>query len=111
MKTDNVPMVGEYLDLVVRVALIEEWQRLHPETHRLEGVALAIAKDTTFITRELYDRELQHLRSSIDSLRSSRDSSAGASAGAAATGKTLLDMWWPFVLAVDTFIAGHLVWK
>ena len=109
--------------LLVRIAVVEEWQRTHPDTHRLEGVALALAStitaaklhdmnelrkqiDTergTFITRELYDREHQRIREELSDLRSSRDTSSGE--------KGLLEQLWPFILAALTFLAGHLVWK
>ena len=109
--------------LLVRIAVIEEWQRTHPDTHRLEGVALALASTTTaaklhemnelrkqidtergtFITREFYDREHQRIREELSDLRSSRDTSSGE--------KGLLEQIWPFILAALTFLAGHLVWK
>ena len=109
--------------LLSRIAVIEEWQRTHPETHRLEAAALALANaaiaaklhdmnelrkqiDTergTFITREFYDREHQRIREEISDLRSSRDTSSGE--------KGLLEQLWPFILAALTFLAGHLVWK
>src|ERR1035441_4420028 len=70
----------EFPKLLVHVALLEEWQRIHPDTHRLEGVALSIIKNATdlrlesmnelrkqietergsFVARELYDREHSH---------------------------------------------------
>jgi hypothetical protein len=75
--------------LTVRVAVIEEWLKSHPETHRLEGVALAVAKVATdlrlesmnnlrlqidsergsFVARELYDREHTRVREEITNLR------------------------------------------
>jgi hypothetical protein len=120
---------------------MESWQRTHPETHRLEKVALDIAKDATdkrlesmnelrkqidlergtFVTRELYGQEHQHLadtvtilrsdarkdidilredmRKSLDDLRKSRDTSVGE--------KSILEQLWPFLFAAATFFGGH----
>jgi hypothetical protein len=101
-----------------RITVLEAWQSSHPDTHRLEGIALGVAKEATdkrlesmnelrkqidtergtFVTRELYDREHLRLRDDITNLSKSRDTSAG-SAG-------LLDKIWPWILACLTFLAG-----
>lgn len=105
--------------LLVRVSITEEWQRTHSDIHRLEGVALSIDREAvaqrmasmnelrkqidsergTFITRELYDRENQHMREEITDLRESRDIGSGE--------KGLLEKFWPLLLAAAMFIAGH----
>src|ERR1017187_10858789 len=84
--------------LTVRVAVIEEWLKSHPETHRLEGVALAVAKVATdlrlesmnnlrlqidsergsFITRELYAHEHERMRGEYETLRKQIDSERGS---------------------------------
>jgi hypothetical protein len=106
----------------VRIAVVEEWQKSHPDTHRLEGVALELARKATdirlesmnelrnqiseergtFVTRELYDREAQRIREELNNLRASRDSSSGE--------KGLLEKFWPLFLALAMFVAGHF-WK
>jgi DNA transposition AAA+ family ATPase len=108
--------------LLSRVAVTEEWQRAHPETHRLEAAALALANaaiaaklhdmnelrkqiDTergTFITREFYDREHQRIREEISDLRSSRDQGAGE--------QSFLERFWPLFVAVGIVILQHF-WK
>lgn len=108
--------------LCVRISLVEEWQRSHPETHRLESFALSVAKTATdqrlesmnelrkqieserntFVTRELYDRELARSRAEIDNLRQSRDEGIGE--------KGILEKFWPLLLAAAMFLAGHW-WK
>jgi hypothetical protein len=101
-----------------RITVLEAWQISHPDTHRLEGVALNVAKEATdkrleamndlrkqidnergsFITRELYDREHLRLRDDISNLAKSRDSASGE--------KGLLEQFWPWLLACLTFLAG-----
>jgi hypothetical protein len=101
-----------------RITVLEAWQISHPDTHRLEGVALNVAKEATdkrleamndlrkqidnergsFITRELYDREHLRLRDDIANLAKSRDSASGE--------KGLLEQFWPWLLACLTFLAG-----
>ena len=113
---DVVPLLS------TRVALIEEWQSNHPDTHRLEGVALEVARKAldeklhtmnnlkaqidsernTFITRELYDREHRRMQDDVANLRSSRDADTG--------GKTLLEKFWPILLGVVALLLGHF-WK
>jgi hypothetical protein len=108
--------------LLSRVAVTEEWQRTHPETHRLEAAAFALANaaiaaklhdmnelrkqiDTergTFITREFYDREHQRIREEISDLRSSRDQGAGE--------QSFLERFWPLFVAVGIVILQHF-WK
>ena len=97
--------------LTTRVAVVESWIVKHPDTHRLEGVALALAREATdgrlhsmnelrqqidrergtYITCELYDREHQRLQADIASLRSSRDTSTGE--------KSALERFWPLLLS------------
>ena len=109
--------------IVTELAVVKEWQRTHPDTHRLEAIALAVAKAATderlhsmnemrkqidnergtFITRELYDREHFRLITEVKELRAKSDNSSGE--------KGALELAWPFLLAVGTFIAGHMVWK
>ena len=101
-----------------RITVLEAWQISHPDTHRLEGVALNAAKEATdkrlesmnelrkqidtergtFVTRELYDREHRRLLDDIASLSKSRDSASGE--------KGLLEQFWPWLLACLTFLAG-----
>ena len=120
---ERLAMITSYEGLSSRLAVLEEWQRAHPDTHRLEAenaVARREAVDLrlhemnalrrqidnergTFITRELYDREHLRLVQDVASLRSSRDTSSGE--------KTILERLWPFILAALTFLAGHMVWK
>jgi hypothetical protein len=108
--------------LLVRIAVVEEWQRTHPETHRLEGVALSLASSMTaaklhdmnelrkqidtergiFITREFYDREHQRIREELSDLRSSRDQGAGE--------QGFLERFWPLFVAVGIVILQHF-WK
>ena len=77
--------------LFTRVALIEEWQSAHPNTHKLEAIAVEVARRAldeklhtmnnlkaqidsernTFITRELYDREHRRMQDDIANLRAS----------------------------------------
>lgn len=114
MKTDNVLLIGERLAqvmaldhlerefekvhdalplLATRVAIVEEWIGRHPDTHRLEGVALEVAKKATdqrlesmnelrkqidmergtFISRELYDREHLRMREELAGLRTTQE--------------------------------------
>ena len=71
--------------LCVRISLTEKWQEAHPDTHRLEGNALSIAKAETdrrlhemnqmrkqidnergtFVNRELYEQQHARLREDI----------------------------------------------
>ena len=132
---DALPRVLE------RVARVEEWIRIHPEVHRLESSTVNAVKEATdkrleemnnmrkqidlergtFVTRELYGQEHQHLsdtvailrsdarkdidnlredvRKSIDDLRKSRDTSVGE--------KSVLEQLWPFLFATATFLGGH----
>ena len=144
---ENAHLIGERLALVVkldhlesefekvhdampllatRVALIEEWQNNHPDTHRLEGIALEVARRAldeklhtmnnlkaqidsernTFITRELYDREHRRMQDDIANLRASRDTDTGVNASE----KSLLDRFWPILLGVVALLLGHF-WK
>ena len=84
--------------LCVRLSLVEEWQKAHPETHRLEGVALSVAKVATdlrlesmnelrkqidsergsFVTRELYAHEHERMRGEYEALRKQIDSERGS---------------------------------
>lgn len=109
-------------EMLVRTARLEQWVAAHPETHRLEGVVLSVAKaatdqrlesmnelrkqiDTergTFITRELYDREHRRIQDDVNGLRTSRDENSGE--------KGFLEKFWPLFLAVGMFIVGHF-WK
>ena len=132
MKTDNVLLIGERLaqvmaldhlerefekvhdalpGLLARLAVLETWQRGHPDTHRLEGVALSLAREATdsrlhamnelrqqidqergmYITRELYDREHQRMQEEVANLRTSRDTSTGE--------KSALERFWPLLLS------------
>ena len=80
-------------ELLTRIVQLEVWQRSHPDTHRLEGVALEVAKRATdqrlesmnelrkqidqergtFISRELYDREHLRMREELANLRTTQD--------------------------------------
>ena len=102
-------------DLVTRVAVVEKWQTNHPDTHRLESVALTIAKEATdkemvklndvrnrFVDKEEYRREHTRTADDIRSLRESRSLNTGE--------KTLLEKIWPLLLALGTGLIGHF-WK
>ena len=108
--------------LFTRVALIEEWQSAHPNTHKLETIAVEVARRAldeklhtmnnlkaqidsernTFITRELYDREHRRMQDDIANLRASRDADTGE--------KSLLDRFWPILLSIAALLLGHF-WK
>jgi hypothetical protein len=53
---DALPKVFE------RIARIEEWIRIHPEVHRLEGLAVSAVKEATDKRLE----EMNNLRKQID---------------------------------------------
>ena len=141
--SDNAHLVGEHLARVValdhlerefekvhdalpilatRVALVEEWQQSQPGTHRLEGVALTVAKEATdkrledmnnlrkqidserntFITRELYDREHLRMREELTNLRMTQEAAIAnlrTSRDESVGEKGTLERFWPLLLS------------
>ena len=112
--------------LETRLAIVEAWQLSHPETHRLEKLALDTAKIATdaklhdmnelrkqidnerglYPTRELVDTKLAVIHKDIADLRSSRDTNTGEKSGE----QSFLDRYWPLFVAGAVVIAEHF-WK
>ena len=108
--------------LEVRLAVVETWQKSHPDTHRLERVALDIDKRATdlrleymnelrsqinaergtFVLRELYDRETKRVHELINTLREARAGHTGE--------QTELMKFLPWLLAAVVAIVAHC-WK
>ena len=116
--------------LVTRIVQLEVWQSSHPDTHRLEGVALEVAKRATdqrlesmnelrkqidmergtFISRELYDREHLRIREELTTLRTTQEAAIAnlrTSRDESVGEKGTLERFWPLLLSAGILaIAG-----
>ena len=101
--------------LAIKVAKLEEVLRQHEKLHALEDKALQLAQDVTkakFLTLNDVERRFVDKTwfEKIHSLLENRVTLLEQEANVGTGEKGILEKFWPLLLAILTFVAGHF-WK